>query len=206
MMRIRNWGGVICWLLILWFVFSILIPALIHLPIIGEPLDSVVHQTHFALAIQYGGYFLLGHYLVKSHNSLFERYAMFYLIIGILATVLGTLLISVEKGHTSELFYDYFFPTTFLSSIGVFLLIKKWFTNRTPSKVVQVFMRFIAICSLGIYAVHMFFLVAFHHVGLTCVKYNAFVAIPVITIICLALSCLVAYCLKKYLPFGKSVI
>lgn len=191
--------------LVLWVIFGILVPAMKHLPVVGEMLTSVIDQTHFFLILEYGGYFLLGHYLLNNSHRL-ERYALFYIGLGIIIAAIGTFAVSASIGRTSELFLGYFFPTTFLTAAGIFVYFKNRANDWKISPFLQKTVSFISITSLGIYAVHMFFLAAFHKIGLTYAIYNPIVAIPLLCIITLLLSMGVVSIIKRCIPKGNYIV
>lgn len=174
-----------------------------HIPLIGPSVTALVGQTHFFLVLEYGGYFLLGYYLTNNTLESVERYSLLYIFAGVILTVAGTFFVSRDMGQTSELFLGYIFPTTFLTSVGIFIYFKgnvaRWNISATLLKIVY----FISTCSLGIYAVHMFFLAAFHKIGLTYSLFSPIISIPLICIVTLALSMTVAYVMKRWLPKGK---
>lgn len=192
--------------LLLWIIFGVLIPAVQHLPIIGPLVVSCIKQTHFFLVLEYGGYFVLGYYLANNSVSYLEKFSLLYVFGGILLTIFCTLLVSNSLGQTTELFIDYFFPTTFLTSAGLFVLFKKnaseWKISTRMFKIIL----FISSCSLGVYAIHIFFLAAFHKIGLTYAIYNPIISIPTICLITLMLSMGVAYVIKRYVPKGNNLV
>lgn len=192
--------------LLLWIIFGILTPAFQHLPIIGQPVTLIIKQTHFYLVLEYGGYFILGYYLTNVRMPRIEKYALIYLFGGLITTITGTYFISISLNQTSELFLGYLFPTTFLTSVGIFLYFKNQVSRwKLPPQIFKI-VSFISVSSLGIYTIHMFYLSAFHRIGLTYAIYNPIVSIPAICALTLALSMGSVKLIAHFLPGGKHLI
>lgn len=191
--------------LILWLAFGIIVPAAQHLPVVGGLVTSMVDQTHFFLVLEYGGYFILGYYLSNFSMPCIEKYSLLYILCGVVVSIVGTFLVSSSTGKTSELFLGYMFPTSLLTSVGVFLYVKRHVAEWKISPHVLGLVSFISTCSLGIYAVHMFFLVAFNKMGITFAICNPIVSIPTVCAVILAVSMGFIYLVKHYLPGGKYI-
>lgn len=193
------------WFLWLWLAFGIIIPAMQFLPSFGQYVKTIVDQTHFFLVLEYGGYYVLGYFLVTNTIKSLEKYAMYYVIIGIIVSVIGTYLVSSPIKQTSELFLGYMFPTTFLTSVGLFVYFKNHAGQWKMPPIMLKLISILSISSLGIYAVHMFFLVAFHKIGLTYSILNSIVSIPLICLLCVTISITVAYVIRRFVPYGKTI-
>ena len=202
---IRN-HRVMEYFIIIWLIFAVIIPGLTALPIIGYLFSSIKEQTHFTLCIDYSGYYILGYYLANKPLNNITKYVWFYIIGGITVTYIGTYFVSRSLGVTSELFLGYFFPTTFIVAVGVFLLFKQCLNNDIfPAKLKSI-VYFISAYSLGIYAIHMFFLVGFHRIGFTYNIFSSVLSIPLIWAVCLALSLLSIWIIKRFIPGGNKII
>lgn len=190
----------------LWVIFAIVLPALTALPEVGSIFKSVREQTHFTLTVDYCGYFMLGYYLANRSVKMFEKYAWLYVIGGFAVTFAGTYCVSNSLGNTSELFLSYHFPTTFIIAVGVFLIFKQWLSGINCPPLLRRIVYFISSCSLGIYAIHMFYLVAFHKIGFTYNIFTSILSIPLVWIVCLILSLFSVWIIKRFIPGGDRII
>lgn len=147
----------------------------------------------------YIGYPVLGYYLtdrVAVHLPRTRHVAMAMLLMGWAVTIIGTFYRSSLQGQFDAWFYKYLSPNVIMASCGVFLLFqdRPLPANRTIA--------FISKHSYGIYLNHMLFVWAIHAVGLTQYSLHPVISIPLISILCLALSAPVVWLVGK-LPYGK---
>ncbi|MBM9604057.1 acyltransferase [Desulfopila inferna] len=150
------------YLITLWFIWASL------LPVIDQPLDL---QTYFTpdmddySPLKLSGYFLLGYMLkdrvVRPGLPLFLMLLVF--LGGAAATVIGTYVMSANRGEFHPYFYKYFSITVVTMTISLFLLIKSIFHTRkeiTPEGEERIrrhspeFMQKIGMSVFGVYLAH----------------------------------------------------
>ena len=181
-----------------WLVFGVIIPALSLIPALSRPIEFVMSQLKFSLAIEYSGYYVLGFYLMKYEPKHFTKYFFFLMFIAIVATATGTYYLSLHTHRLSHSFYDNLFPTTVLVSIGFFLLFKKIFSNKLISNAfVKKTIDFIAASSLGIYVIHMFVLNILYKLFSIYTIIDINIQIPLLCILVFSISTIVVYLLKN---------
>lgn len=181
----------ILYFLILWFatiVYSI--PYLkIYLPDI--PL------TNFS---GYIGYLVLGYYL--SNLTKRTKYIpIIFMIIGIGITIYGTYYLTHKKNVFFSFFYGYLTPNVLLSSIGVFLILKNL---RINNEMLKKLISFLSNHSFGIYLVHILILTFLNKFGINWKFTNPIISIPITSIICIFLSSLTIYLLRK-IKYGNYI-
>ena len=186
---LRKWiknsnNNEILYFLIIWFVTIIYsLPYLkIYLPNI--PL------TNFS---GYIGYLVLGYYL--SNLTIRKKYLpIIFIIIGIVITVYGTHYLTHKNNEFSGYFYGYLTPNVLLSSIGVFLILKN---STIKNKAIKNLILFLSNQSFGIYLVHILVLTLLNKIGINWQFLNPIISIPITSIICLIISSLIIYLIRK---------
>ena len=148
----------------------------------------------------YIGYLVLGYYLTRI--TVKNKYIPYiFLLVGIIATIFGTYYLTQENNKFSGYFYEYLSPNVLITSIGVFLIFKNLkFKNRIFKRI----LRFISEHSFGIYLVHILVLSLLNKFGITYHFTHPIISVPILTILCLTLSSLLIYLLRK-LKFGKYI-
>lgn len=191
--------------LILWLIFGIILPMLKHIPIISDYISSVLFQTHFTIALEYTGYFVLGFYLSKHKNIVSTKIAILAIILGVTSTFAGTWIIASKLGKLSQIFYDYLSPMSLLTSIGIFAICRNLFEDSHINQRASNLISKLASLSLGIYAIHMFFVIAFNKFGITTAIGNIVIAEPLICAITFIISSVVAWIMSKTQILSKLV-
>lgn len=154
----------------------------------------------------YIGYLVLGYYLANNKFKQTPRKTAFYalalIIVGFLSTATLTYFFSVKKGFFYEGAYDYFNPNVMMIAIGVFLLFKSIppFRNKTLLKIISTIDQY----SYGIYLVHVLVLIYLNKAGINGHIIHPVIGIPITSILCLSISTLLVYLVRK-LPLGKFV-
>lgn len=154
----------------------------------------------------YIGYLLLGYYLAHRLpvTNIIKLVSVLLVIAGFAITFAGTYLLSLKNHVFSSDYYDYLSVNVLISSIGMFLLLKSTNTSVDkfiPLKIKSTLIRF----GFGIYLIHPLPLMFMVHFKIDYKVINPVAAIPVVTLICLTISCLIAWVISK-LPFGKFVV
>lgn len=191
--------------LLLWLVMGIILPAGEGISIISPYIKPIIDQLHFHFVLEYSGYFVLGHYIRKYSIGSIENHALLLFLTGTILTIIGTWYMSAARGSLSETFYNYLYPTTLLSSLGIFIIIKNAHLPHNMKHGLMRIITLIAEMSLGIYAIHMFYLIIFHKLGVNATSLNPIIYVPSIFIMTVTISFFTIYIIRKYLPFGKRI-
>lgn len=182
-----------------YFIFIWAITILIQLPIFNNALPAV-ELTYFSGFI---GFPVLGYYLNKyniySKNKLFSISMIF---IGIIITMFGTYLVTVENNFFQDgFFYSYLSPNVVTTSIGIFLLLKNLINF---SKNIILILSFFAKYCYGIYLIHILVLSVLEKFGI----YHSFISplfgIPITSILCLFISTSIIW-FVDIIPLGKYI-
>lgn len=204
--------------LILWAIFSIVLPLVQQLqwifPGMPEGAKEVLTQVTNAtdrikpgMVVDYVGYLVLGHYI---HVKVFSRKTANGLIgvgvLGFLLTVVITALLSMRNGTVSEAFVGFFAPNVCMMAIGVMVgaktyLERTWFRDRTYNGI-----RFFSSVSFGIFLVHDVFRMLLARNGIHTMIFMPILSVPVFSLGIFVISGLIAYALKKIPVVGKYII
>lgn len=149
----------------------------------------------FAPFIGLLGFVILGYYLFnKNYQS--KNIAPYSLLIFILSCI-GATLWSTYLNRNGGTFngdaYKFETPFMFIASIAIFLFAKYSKLCSKQNKIIDLLSRY----SYGIYLNHVLILIAFKHIGITYNFIHPVFSIPLLTIICLALSIGLLYILNK---------
>lgn len=148
----------------------------------------------------YVGYMILGYYL--SNLTIKNKYIpIIFTLIGITITIFGTYYLTVRNNEFSGYFYGYLTPNVILSSVGIFLLFKKY---RIENSIMKKIISFLSDESFGIYLVHILILTLLNNIGINWTFTNPIISIPITALICIILSSLIIYLIRK-IKYGKYI-
>ncbi|GKU76384.1 acyltransferase [Paenibacillus sp. L3-i20] len=180
-------------MLFLFIVFWIFNSAIIPLFTRFTDLDI---RFRVPLAIEYIGYFVMGHYLEKYKPKL----TAWLFPIGLVITIFGTYyLTAMNDGMFDRFFYGYFTLNVLLMSVGIFV-----FFQKHPIKIP--FQAFLDKYSFGVFLVHALILTLLNqklHINATFV--HPVVGIVVTMSITLPISYLIIWAISK-VPYLKRII
>ena len=146
--------------LILWFLFSVLLTTAeagvsYFKSYFPHWIDVIQEAANVNLVTGYVGYYVLGHFLHRREFSRKERCVIYTLgILGAASTVVFTYLYSRRTGALDMSFYNNMALGVMLESTAIFV----FFKYHAPQQKDNAFQKLItaaAICSFGIYLVHM---------------------------------------------------
>jgi surface polysaccharide O-acyltransferase-like enzyme len=180
--------------LIIWFITTI-----ISFPSISKYTPEI-DLRYFT---GYLGFVVLGHYLTAHNFSKnFLKYTSLLFISGVLVTIFGTYYMTAQWGKFYGGFYAYLKPNIVLASVGIFFILKDIsITNKLYLRAVD----FISKYSFGIYLAHVLILTLLSEIGIDWSFIHPFIGIPLTTVVCLLISCLLVFMVNK-LPFlGRHV-
>lgn len=149
----------------------------------------------------YTGYFLLGHFLNKTHIPP-KTECMIYVagIIGFVSTVLMSLYASQFKGSVSEDFYSNYTVNILCEALAVFVFFKSRL-NR-PSRIIRLLSQY----SFGVYLVHIFVLDMIALLGLNSMTFSPVLSIPVICVIVFIVSFAISAILNHIPVLNKYIV
>ncbi|MCM1337227.1 MAG: acyltransferase family protein [Candidatus Amulumruptor caecigallinarius] len=193
------------WFIVLWLVFTIILPSLDCIPWVGYVTKIIRVNTQLSVATNYAGYYVLGYLLARAHHPILERTGLILALIGMLATIILTWKLSNDEGAFNETYYANLKLPVFIASLGVFLTFKHMFERIRLSRAGQIFVNLIAVNSLGIYLIHMIFLEWLFDYSGTRVFESPLLYIPMLTLAILLLS-IVGVMLIKLVPWLRRVV
>jgi surface polysaccharide O-acyltransferase-like enzyme len=121
------------YLIALWFFWASMLP-IIDTPLDFEPYFTPDMDDYSALRLS--GYFLLG-YMLKDHRAR-SGFQWSMLVLAFLGggtvTILGTYVMSLNRGEFHPFFYKYFSVTVVLMTLSLFLIIKSFFDTRIETR------------------------------------------------------------------------
>ncbi len=166
------------------------------------PQQSPLELRYFS---GYIGYLLLGYYL--AHRLVITRKiysgALLASVIGFIITLIGTYWASLEQQKFYGAFYEYLSLNVLALSAGVFILIRGIGVNDDyyePSSLRGSLIKF----GFGIYLIHPLPLRIMVYFGLNYKVINPVFAVPLLTLLCLTISCFLVYLISK-LRYGSYV-
>jgi surface polysaccharide O-acyltransferase-like enzyme len=149
----------------------------------------------------YMGYVLLGYFLFRL-NKKYIYFGFFLIIVGFLTTLFGTYFICLKNGQFEHFFYENLSINVILLSAGIFLIIKSESINYLfPKQIISL----VAEYSYGIYLSHILVLNLFSQLYLDGKTLNPILAVPLISFLCLFVSMLLIWVLKK-IPYLKKIV
>lgn len=174
---------------------------LVGLMVVGIEFMSLEsrHLTFLPESISYVPYFLAGYYLLNYTAAVkVGQLPLLIFFCGLLIALLTGGLIS-RLGEKSWLYmYSYFNPLVIIMSISVF----KYLVHKPLS--LGVF-RFLASISLGIYALHPFWIWVILRFQIMDLKFHSLIGIPIESIVVFGLSALSAVVVAK-IPYIRKVV
>ncbi len=184
--------------------FASVLPLLERLPVVGEVLGDVLGAMKLEIVLGYSAYFLLG-FLLSRWRPEARKLAWIAVagVAGAVGTGIGTLLISRAEGHWDELFFGFLTPGVAAVSVALFCLARAWGDRFELSGRGSRFVACIARNSFGIYLVHPFFQWVYRQSGLTTEFATPLISVPVLTLLVLIPSLLVAVAIRRIPRVGR---
>jgi surface polysaccharide O-acyltransferase-like enzyme len=155
----------------------------------------------------YLGYYIAGYYFATYKLQTHTRKLLYTLaIVSVVITAVGTSFFSMIGERREEALYEYIFPTTMLTSFGIFVFFKERFGALRLSPKAASVVSAISGCTFGIYLLHDLVLQIFLLVGLSATTFNAIFSIPLIALAVFAISLPLIYGLRKVPVLGRYVV
>lgn len=167
------------------------------------------YYNHFNLPVVSGyvGYLILGYYLNKYEISNKTKKSIILIgLISLMVLVFGNIVYSRYIGTANNFFSHNFTPFVVFYSMSIFIIVKDLyakFKNKINSK--QFIIAKISNCTFGIYLIHMLIIKGLNYYNLTALNYNAFIFVPIASLIVYIVSMLGVMMLKR-IPILKEFI
>ena len=190
------------YLLILWAIFSIIVPVLQRF----IPKLKLSEHADLVICEGYIGYFLLGYYLKKYHSLVSCKKALFFGLIGIMITAIFAVLEYVVCAKNGTIYIGYFYktyltPFVVLAVVGLFLFFQnaKYTDKEKPIKLLNTGSNL----SIGVFYVHMLVLTLLEYLGFTGENNVLIVLLKIVSVY--GVSVLISLIISK-IPFVKKIL
>ncbi|SFH76756.1 acyltransferase [Pisciglobus halotolerans] len=163
------------------FVIGFLIPTLRRFPVAST---TTIVEDWFNLDITFGyvAYYFLGYYLNKFELTKKVTHILYGLgIAGFLITIVGTSVLSMQRGKQVDLLYEYLTPNVFFAAIAFFVFFKQHIQHYQPKGDKQKIIALLSNRSFGVYLVHLLVLYILWKWGLTTEFLPTILSVPLIT-------------------------
>lgn len=166
-------------------------------------LDGMLSYLRINFVLGFTGYFLLGWYLHKKRLS--KRAVLAICVMGVLgfaSTILFTQLWSLSQGEPSQLFYGFLNTNVLMEAVVVFVLAKQLCRGH-GTRLLAALSKY----SFGAYLVHALVIETLErHLGLTTMSFAPVLAVPVISLLVLAISYALSWALHFIPRLGKYIV
>ncbi len=193
--------------LLLSFLFAIVIPTAKLIPLdFLQKLLSLTDNLLLYFVLGYTFYFVIGYYLHEYPLTKKQSYGVYFGgIIGLVATISLTAMISLNAIQPTEMFYQYLSLNVMLTSVGTLVFFENIIGKIDFSDRFRKLVLLFSECSFGMYLCHVFFIEIFTKIGLTTTVINPVIAIPILAIMVFLGSFCVARVLY-HIPIAKKYI
>ena len=156
--------------------------------------------------IAFSGYFILGYYLShRSHSRQTKLWVILLGLLGVLFTIVSTVIISIKEGKPSDQFFSDYCPNVIAMAVALFVLIKE--ISHRYGKRIKDICEYVRKDLFGVYLIHLFWLYLINP-GTILPECNGFIKIlklPIISIVVFILS-LFSTKLMRLIPGLKKVL
>lgn len=184
--------------LVLWYISSVLLKLISFI-------YSVKPTIELNFVTGYIGYFILGYYLNEyDFKNKFRIISYLCLIIGVVGTFILTYYYTLENNGTLNSFwYEYFSPTTVMTSIGIFVLFKYKLGRHPLSGLLMQINK----ASLGIYILHLWLMQNYLWKLFPVVqnKFSLILVVPINILLTLGISFIATNLLQR-IPIIKKLV
>ncbi|MFD5225006.1 acyltransferase [Microbacterium sp. NPDC058342] len=186
--------------------FGLVLPLLTPLPVVGQPLMLILDKMQFHVALGYSFYFMLGHLL---HTGAADRLRTIWVavagVVGAGITVVGPAVASSRTGTAVLDLYEYLTPNVALFAGAVFLLVRRLGRRSPKTTRSSRVMRGLSDASFGIYLVHPLLQGVLAAAGVTTALLPAFASVPMMVLVLLVPSWMIAALLRRIPRFGRFI-
>lgn len=164
-------------------------------------LSELVAKMMFEVPVGYSFYFVLGYWLSARQFTLIQRRVMLLGgVIGIVATIAFTRLLSIDAGGGVQTFYNYLSLPVCLASVGVFAGGKTCCHGICDPEKKHPLLMQLSASTLGVYMIHIIVLDQLMKWGVDSMSFNPALAIPLSSALAIVISFALAVMMTK-IPF-----
>lgn len=192
--------------LIVSFLFTFLIPAILKIPALSY-ISKIYGKVTFHFTLGYSSYFVLGYYLMKKDFSKLWRYVIYVLgILGFAVTVILTAVLSWQgKRVVTDYTYEYFTINVLLEAVAVFVFAKYRMQKIEIDEKERRRVFRLSKYSFGVYLIHLLVIEKLEVYGMQTLMFDPIIAVPLKIVIVLVLSTIVSAILN-HIPILKKYI
>ncbi|MBR4858735.1 MAG: acyltransferase family protein [Clostridia bacterium] len=193
--------------IILAVIFTSVIKLLKAIKPIAPTVTEITNDMGMNIVVGYSGYFVLGYYLNSTELTVkIRRLIYIFGAVGVLTTVIGTSIWSLNKGSATTVLYQNFMPNVWAESVAVFVAFKYGVSKINHSeKYIKVISKLSAL-SFGMYLFHDFVNIAFKEWGFTTLLYNPVLSVFCNTVLVFVISFAVVWLLSKIPLVNKYIM
>lgn len=186
---------------VLCFLFASLLPALFHFfPRSTAALQVWYDRLDVHLVLGYVGYYVAGYYLKEyTISRIAEAIAYVLGIGGAVVTVWGTRILSRSAGTFVDTLYDWFSPNVVFFSVAIVVLFR-YVLGVSEERSRRQRLSGVAELVLGMYLVHVLFLMMLNFFGITVLSFDPVFAVPLLTAVVFLCSFALSW-LLAHIPF-----
>lgn len=197
------------YLILLFLIFKILPYTIAYLPLPWmDHLKSLMNTVQPVLAVDFTGYFILGHYLYAYDLPKKAERAVFAAGPVLITAGIGLCQwrsLALDKAVQS--FYENYTVSAFFWSAAVFLFFKNCLGRITWDEKQERVICYLGSCTFGVYLIHAFFRDILHRAGIDSMMIdNTAAAVPLTALAILALSFAAAAVLKRIPVIKKWIV
>ena len=183
------------------FLFASLLPTAFTL---WPNATNLVHIWYDRLSVRlvlgYVGYYVAGYYLKEYTISRLAEAVIYVLgVLGAVATVWGTSLLSRQAGGFVQILYDYTSPNVCAFAVAIVVLFR-YVLGVSEERSRRQRLSGVAKISFGIYLVHELFIILLKNFGITALSFAPVASVPALTAVVFLCSFAVAWLISK-IPF-----
>jgi surface polysaccharide O-acyltransferase-like enzyme len=196
--------GDLHWFLALTFVFCSVLPLLRELwpEQLALPI-TWLGRLDIHLVLGYVGYYVAGYYLRTYTLNRAAEFAAYLLgVLGAVATVWGTAVLSRRAGALQSALFSYSAPNVAFMAVAVFVLFR-YVLGVSEERSRRQRMGGVAKITFGVYLVHEFFIMLLRHFQISTLSFSPVLSVPVLSAGVLICSFAVAWLLSKIPLLGR---
>lgn len=150
----------------------------------------VPSQTGFQNLSYFGGflgYLILGYYLKNNPLKIGVINSLLFWVVFVVMTIIGTIFLTINSGGAKDVFLKYLNPFVIMGSLFAFSFFQKNIFFNRPNLIMGVIAKY----SFGIYFIHVLIFEILRKFGIHVLAFNAWISIPLLTIVNLLISLII---------------
>ena len=193
--------------LIIFLIFTTLIPFLAKVPKLDIILGNGIFSTSVAMVSGFAGYFVLGHYL--DTYILPKKYEISIYVLGVLSllfTIVSTAVFSIYKGFAFDAFYDSLTINNTIYIVAIFIFFKYHVGKIKLSDNIKNIIVKISNLIFGVYLIHNIFIALLIKFNIVSSSLICSLLCPLFIILVLLLSLICSFIISKIPILNKYII